>query len=391
MSHGGRPPEQEIRERESRRVGGRDVTPAVGTRGEPGRWRRAVEGALVGGHRRAWRDGRWSYLFKDDTRYARASTPGADAAAERMRGGTELPAEGVQGPMLHPAVWTWEVPLYFWFGGVATGSSFVAVAAQAVGDERAARVARRVTLAAVGPAAPLLVMDLGRPERFLHMMRIFKPRSPMSMGAWCLSAFSGAAFGAAAADVLGRRREARVLTGATAALGTYLGSYTGVLLAATAVPVWARSRMFLPAIFICTAAATGASANRLALAFVGVPVGDPSRTALGTVETAAMGSELVLSTLNERRLGRFGEALDTGRANRLFELAKWSVRVGLALRFARGRGGPWTHHVASGLYLAGGLAFRFAWIEAGRVSARDDEAVARMARTRGGGVTREEA
>jgi hypothetical protein len=213
----------------------------------------------------------------------------------------------------------------------------------------------------------------------------------MSMGAWCLSAFSSSAFGAVAADYLGRRRLAQALTGSTAVLGMYLGSYTGVLLASTAVPLWARSRVFLPAIFTCTAAAKGAAANRLVLAALGVPVGDPSRTALGSVETVAIAGELALSSLNERRLGRLGLALDQGRANGLFEFAKWSVRAGLGLRFARGRGGPWTHHVASALYLLGGLSFRFAWVEAGKISARDDEAVARMSRVRGGGVRREQA
>jgi formate-dependent nitrite reductase membrane component NrfD len=372
----------------------RDTTPALGTRGEAGRWRRAVEGASVALHRDRWRDGRWSYLFKSDTRYAAsgvaASSAGPTAAARRMRGGEEVPRD-VQGPMIHAAVWTWEVPLYFWLGGIASGSSFVALAADLAGDAAAARSARRVTLGAAIPCAPLLVMDLGRPERFLHMMRIFKTRSPMSMGAWCLSAFSGAAGSAVVADLLGRRRSARALGAATAALGTYLGSYTGVLLASTAVPVWARSRLFLPPIFVCTAAATGAAANRLVLAAGGTPVGDPSRTALGTVETAAMATELVLSSVNERRLGRFGEALGSGRANRLFELAKWSVRAGLALRFLRGRVGPWTHHVASVLYLLGGLSFRFAWVAAGRGSAADDEAVARMARVRAADTGRERA
>jgi hypothetical protein len=288
-------------------------------------------------------------------------------------------------------VWTWEVPLYFWLGGIAGGSSFVALAAEIVGDEHTATVARRVTLGAAVPCAPLLVMDLGRPERFLNMMRIFKPRSPMSMGAWCLAAFSSTAGAAVGADLIGRRREARALTAVTAFLGTYLGSYTGALLASTAVPVWARSRLFLPPIFVCTAAATGAAANRLVLAATGTEVGHPSRTALGTVETGAMATELVLSSLNERRLGRFGEALDSGRADRLFELAKWSVRGGLALRFARKRGGPWTHHVASVLYLLGGLSFRFAWVEAGRNSAHDDEAVARMARVKSADLGRERA
>ncbi|MEA2468396.1 MAG: hypothetical protein QOJ57_2522, partial [Thermoleophilaceae bacterium] len=89
--------------------------------------------------------------------------------------------------------------------------------------------------------------------------------------------------------------------------------------------------------------------------------------------------------------GRLGTALDEGRANRLFEFAKWSVRVGLALRFARSRGGPWTHHVASVLYLLGGLSFRFAWIEAGRNSANDNEAVVRMARTKASDLGRERA
>jgi formate-dependent nitrite reductase membrane component NrfD len=393
MSHAKGPPAEEVvRRREAGRApGGRDVTPAVGRRGEPARWRRAADGAAVALHRRGWGDGRWSYLFGRDTRY-RASAADDDrvaAAAQRMRGGEEVTVE-VQGPMMHAAVWTWEVPLYFWFGGMAAGSSFVALACEAVGDRESAVTARRVTLAAAIPAAPLLVMDLGRPERFLNMLRIFKPRSPMSMGAWCVAAFSGAAASAVAADLLGRRRTARALGGATAALGTYLGSYTGVLLASTAVPVWARSRLFLPPIFVCTAAATGAAANRLVLAATGgAQQGHPTRTALGTVETAAMASELLLSTVNERRLGRLGDALNEGGAGRRFRLAKWSVRTGLALRFARARGGPWAHHVASVLYLLGGLAFRFGWVAAGRNSANDHEAVARMARVRGGGLGRE--
>jgi formate-dependent nitrite reductase membrane component NrfD len=191
--------------------------------------------------------------------------------------------------------------------------------------------------------------------------------------------------------VVARRGTARALGGVTAALGTYLGSYTGALLASTAVPVWARSRLFLPPIFVCTAAATGAAANRLVLAATGTPVGHPSRTALGTVETAAMATELALSTFNERRLGRLGDALEQGRPGALFKFAKWAVRAGLALRFARARGGPWTHHVASVLYLAGGLAFRFAWVGAGRASATDDEVVARMARTPASDLGRERA
>ena len=381
MSHEkGPPPEERIRRGDPSRAGTRDVTPAVGRRGEPGRWRHAVDGAKVALAKPRWGDARWSYLYDKDTNYAAGTTNGqVAAAARRAREGDELPE--IQGPIIRPAVWTWEIPLYFWFGGIATGSSFVAVACDAAGDHRSATIARRVTLAAVGPAAPLLVMDLGRPERFLNMMRIFKPRSPMSMGAWCLSAFSGAAFGAVAADLLDRPRLARLLGVKTAVLGLYLGSYTGVLLASTAVPVWARSREFLGPIFIATATAKGAAVNRLVLAATGLPTGHPTRNALGTIETLAMGAELAMSSYNEKRLGRLARSLQEGRPGKLFQAAKWMARVGISLRLARSRGGPWVHHLASVLFLLAGLAFRFAWVGAGRTSALDHEAVARMART----------
>jgi hypothetical protein len=98
--------------------------------------------------------------------------------------------------------------------------------------------------------------------------------------------------------------------------------------------------------------------------------------ALGRVETGAMVAELIMSTLHERRLGRVGEVLEEGQAGRLFRAAKWSTYAGLALRVARRRGGPKTHHLASALFLAGGLAFRYAWVRAGDASAHDEEAVA---------------
>jgi formate-dependent nitrite reductase membrane component NrfD len=226
-------------------------------------------------------------------------------------------------------------------------------------------------------------MDLGRPARFANMLRVFKPRSPMNMGAWCLTAFGAVGSAAVAADLLKRRRVARALGGVNAVLGGYLGSYTGVLLAVTAVPLWARSRMFLGPIFVLTATATGAAATRLTLVATGLPPGHRTRTALGTVETGAIVAELALSTINERRLGELGEPLERGRAGVLFRAAKAGVTTGVALRALRARGGVTVHHVASALYLLSGLAFRYAWVEAGKVSAADDHAVARMSREKG--------
>jgi hypothetical protein len=352
----------------------RDTTPALGKRGEPGRWKRAREDARVALAKSRWGDMRWSYLYGADTSYA---------AGKHADGGPptagEVP-ERVLGPMMKPPVWTWEVPLYFWFGGIASGSSFVALACDLAGDHRSAATARKVALAALLPSPPLLIMDLGRPARFANMLRLVKPRSPMNMGAWALTLFGGLLSGAIAADELKLRPVARVLGGATALVGGYLGSYTGILLGVTAVPLWARSRTFLGPIFIATATATGASACRLTLVAAGLPSGHRTRTALGTVETGAMTAELVLSTINEKRLGPLGDALERERAGHLFRAAKWGVRSGLALRMLRGRGGVTVHHVASALYLASGLAFRYAWVEAGKVSARDDRHVATMSR-----------
>jgi hypothetical protein len=377
MSHEhGQSPEERIRAEFDAQGGSppeRDMTPALGTRGGPGRWRRAVEDAPVAGFQRDWADARWSYLYRRDTSYRRAGDDReVRAAARRMRGGAE-PPDTIQGPFIHPAVWTWEVPLYFWFGGIATGSAFVALAADVTGDRDSATIARRVALAAVAPCAPLLVLDLGRPLRFLHMLRIFKPRSPMSMGAWCLSGFSATAAGAVGAELLGA---------ATAALGTYLGSYTGVLLASTAVPVWARSRALLAPIFVATATATGAASCRLTLAALGMAPNDPARSALDAIQTGAMCAELGLSRLNEGRLGPLREALEAGRSRTLFTLAKRAVLAGLGLSVAGRRGVRGADHLASALYLGAGLAFRFAWVGAGRNSAQDDVAVARAARRR---------
>jgi formate-dependent nitrite reductase membrane component NrfD len=324
-----------------------------------------------------FRDMRWSFTYQDSRYQAdRRETSAAPS------GGALPDAERIVGPMMNKPVWTWEVPLYFWFGGIASGSSFVGLACDLAGDHRSAATARKVALAALLPSPPLLIKDLGRPARFANMLRLFKPRSPMNMGAWCLTAFGAVGSAAVAADLLKQRRVARALGGVNALLGGYLGSYTGVLLAVTAVPLWARSRMFLGPIFVLTATATGAAATRLTLVATGLPSGHRTRTALGTVETGAIIAELALSTINERRLGELGEPLERGRAGVLFRGAKAGVATGVALRALR-RHGVAVHHVASALYLLSGLAFRYAWVEAGKISAADDHAVARMSREKG--------
>jgi hypothetical protein len=354
------------------------MTPAVGVPGRPADWRRAVAGAAVGLHQRGWADARWSSIFRRGSGYVGDAPADPERVAEanrRGRGGE--PPQVVQGPMMKAPVWTWEVPVYFWFGGMAAGASFVALACDIAGDERSARVARKVALGALLPSPPLLIMDLGRSARFYNMLRIFKPRSPMSMGSWCLTLFGGLASAAVGADLLGREREAKALGAANAVVGGYLGSYTGVLLAATAVPVWSRSRWFLGPIFVSTATMTGAATTRLVLVALGTPEDHPTRRALVRVESGAMAAELLLSEVNHHRLGRLANVLEHGEGARWFGAAKGLARGGLALRLGRRRGlGTWADHAAGGAFMAAALCFRFAWVRAGRSSAHDDEAVA---------------
>ena len=335
----------------------RDMTPAVGSHASPAF---GAKGELPVAFRD---DPAWSYLYGDDTAYA-----GTNRAT-----GNVPPLGDVSHGMMKAPVWTKEVPLYFWLGGIASGSAFVALACDLAGDHRAAALSRKVALAALIPSPPLLVFDLGRPERFLHMLRIFKTRSPMSMGVWALTVFGNLASSAVTADLLGRERLARSLGAANVPVAGYLGSYTGVLLASTAVPVWSRSRLFLGPIFVATATATGAAACRLAIAAAGESK-ESTRVALNRVQAGAMAAELALSIVNERRLGDAGAPL---RGSKLMKRAKWAVRAGLALQATRR---PKLAHAASVIHLAAGLAFRFAWVRAGHVSALDDRGVAEEAR-----------
>src|ERR1700674_2054017 len=110
-------------------------------------------------------------------------------------------------PVVRRPVWTWEVPAYFWLGGMAAGAYVTASLAQNFGsadDRRVAAGGFYVAAAALVPCAPLLIADLGRPDRFHHMLRVFKPLSPMNLGAWTLTAFTPIAFARAASDAASR-------------------------------------------------------------------------------------------------------------------------------------------------------------------------------------------
>ncbi len=186
-----------------------------------------------------------------------------------------LPARRGEGsyydlPLLKSPVWTWEVPAYFFVGGAAGAAAVLGAAAQLAGaDEDLVRDARWIAAAGSALSAPLLIADLGRPERFLHMLRVFKVQSPMSVGAWTLAAFGSAATAAAFADLVRRKTSLPVkLVGDASALlsaatGLVMATYTGVLIGATAIPAWNQHAHFLPVHF--GASALGSAVSLLEL------------------------------------------------------------------------------------------------------------------------------
>jgi formate-dependent nitrite reductase membrane component NrfD len=189
-------------------------------------------------------------------------------------------------PVLKSPVWSWEIVWYFFMGGLAAGCYVIASLAAFFGkkeDRAIVRAGYYLSLLALLPCPPLLIKDLGRPERFLHMLRIFKVKSPMSMGVWGLlgfSFFSGTSAMVQAAEdgLLGKwwganwlaKLPQKLLAIPGLVFGIFLGSYTGVLLATTSIPLWSRSKM-LGATFISSAISTSSAFISLVLQIVGVP------------------------------------------------------------------------------------------------------------------------
>src|ERR1700744_3044849 len=189
-----------------------------------------------------------------------APPPPPDIAVKTATGELNPAQTGYYGlPLLKPPTWTWEVPLYFFLGGISGMSACIAFAAQVFeAPTNLIRFALWMGLIGASICPALLISDLGRPARFLNMLRVFKLQSPMSMGSWILVGFSGCVFVA----VIGIELVARGYTYtpvvvvlwlaeiAAALTGLLLAGYTGVLLGATANPVWSQNRKFLPAHFL---------------------------------------------------------------------------------------------------------------------------------------------
>jgi hypothetical protein len=279
--------------------------------------------------------------------------------------------------MLKEPQWTAEVPLYFFVGGAAGASSVIGTIAEWTGlDEKVARDARWVAAIGAMVSSGLLISDLGRPSRFLNMLRMFKPQSPMSMGAWVLAGFgtfSGAnLFAQLLQDYLGPSIFISVLKHSSQALTALFGlpfhNYTGVLIGATAIPVWNHNIRSLPIHFGTSGLLAGTSVLEL--------MGNEDSTALNLIGIGGAALETYEGFhLEFKRDPRVNEPLKHG-------VSGWVTRAGgvlsgpvpLALRLAALLGGSRSKNLrrwAAWSGIAGSILTRYGWVQAGHASARD--------------------
>jgi Polysulphide reductase, NrfD len=278
-------------------------------------------------------------------------------------------------PVVKPPVWTWEVPLYFFFGGIAGMAAVIASGAIVFHHVDLARAAMWIAAIAGSVLSPiLLIMDLGRPHLFLNMLRVFKHRSAMSMGAWILSAFGACVipglialelhahqvFGGSIDQLM--RIAAGLLIFGSAFFGTLLATYTGVLIGATAIPAWFLHRVLLPIHF--GTAGLGSAAGLLEL--FGHRIA--ALNALGYYAAAVESALLIWLTVDKH-----------GAADRAIHEhgSGWLIRIGeiltgpLALVLRLFSLVPF----AAISFLIGALVSRFGWIAVGKVSGSDPESV----------------
>ncbi|WP_233575935.1 NrfD/PsrC family molybdoenzyme membrane anchor subunit [Saccharopolyspora rhizosphaerae] len=267
-------------------------------------------------------------------------------------------------PVLKEPVWKVpDVPAYLYLGGMAGASSTMALMADLTGREQLARSGRLA--AAVGASASVvaLVHDLHRPMRFLNMLRVFKPTSPLSVGSWILAPFSGLAGAAAASDLTGLLPlPGRAAGAAAGVIAPAMTTYTAVLLADTAVPGWHEPYRELPFVFAGSALASAGAVGMVAAPAESAPA--------RRMAVAGSVLELTASRRMEERMGLSAEAYRTGRPGTVLRAAKAATAVGAGLALLAGRSRA--AGIASGACLTlGAIATRYGVFEAGRETARD--------------------
>ncbi len=278
-------------------------------------------------------------------------------------------------PLLKESVWEWAIPTYYYVGGLTGAALVLGAAAQLADESRFARLIRRchwIGFVGASVSGLLLIRDLGRPSRFLNMLRVFRPTSPMNMGAWILSAV-----GATSAPPLLLRGRGGVLGSigdafgiASGVFGMALATYTGVLIANTAVPLWQESRRALPILF-------GASAmSSVGSLFEIFSENEDERRITKVFGSAGQIAEIAAAFAMERQASvvpRVARPLKRGLSGALWKGATLLTAVSLVLSFVKNNSRQ--QRVAGGVIgTLGSLLMRFAVEHAGVVSSRDARA-----------------
>ncbi|HLJ48652.1 MAG TPA: NrfD/PsrC family molybdoenzyme membrane anchor subunit [Bryobacteraceae bacterium] len=279
-------------------------------------------------------------------------------------------------PMLKPSVWKPYIPAYYFVGGAAGASLALGAAAQLDGSHELDDLIQRCHWTGIigsSIAAVLLISDLGRPSRFLFMLRVFRPTSPMNMGAWILAVAPSAAVtaGLFARRTNGILQRLGEVAGYTSGIfGLALATYTGVLVANTAVPIWQECRRVLPILFGASAVASAGSIFDLLV--------EGSRTQRITYSFGLAGrvAELTAGLAMERvasRVPSVGRPLKRGFSGFLWRAATILTAGSIVAMLWPGQKRR-TREIAGILGLGGSLLMRFAVDEAGKASALDPRA-----------------
>ncbi len=287
-------------------------------------------------------------------------------------------------PPIKAPHWGWLIISYFFTGGLAGASFAIAALADLFSkDKGLARAGRYLSLAMLVVSPILLVLDLGRPDRAHHMFRIIKLRSPMSQGSWALLLLGMIAGPLAlmqfVADVTRRNvfvTSRRVLGVIGLPVSLFVSGYTGILVSATNVPIWARNYMLWGPAFVSSAFSTSLATLTVLLRISGSEQRETA-DALRRAETVSLIAEIGIIAASLVRLGKLREPLTSGRWGRLF----WPgvMGAGMALPLGLHLGASRTHHQSSVgrrlfgalLALVGGFLFRAVVVFAGKDSANN--------------------
>jgi hypothetical protein len=277
-------------------------------------------------------------------------------------------------PVVRPPVWTWEIPVYFFVGGMGGMSAAIALSALLFHHLELALAAMWVAAIASVLSPILLILDLGRPHLFINMLRVFKPQSTMSMGAWILAAFGICVVpGLISLDLHMYHLidgaidhivavAAGILIFGSAMFGILLATYTGVLIGATSIPAWFLHHKLLPIHF--GTAGLGSAAALLELLGHGIAPLNAIGLFAAAVET------VLLIWLSVDRHGVADRAIHEHRSG-------WLIRIGgvltgpcpLVLRLFG------AIPLAAISFLIGALLSRFGWLAVGKDSGCDPESV----------------